>query len=478
MKKIVGLLLLVCLYTGAYAKFVNVGDAKNVAFHYMQTVSNIENADVLQLIYTGSSELDGAHVTDFYVFGLQGATGFVMIAADDNIVPVLAYSTDNNFNATHIPDNVANWLQGYKMQINDVIHRNYVAGEAVKAQWSGLVTGVNLHIAAKTTYGQVGPLFGILWGQQTFYDSLCPYDYNAGARTITGCVATAMAQVMRYWKWPATGTDSNSYYPPNSSLGLQSVNYTQQHYMWDSMPYNLSKNNFHVANLMYSCGVSVNMQYGVTESGSYVTNSQYPGYNTAEHALPTYFRYSNTIHGEDRANYTDSQWIQMIYNELVARRPIIYSGYGSVGGHCFVLNGCDKSYRFYFNWGWTGNSNGYYTLDALNPGGMDFNSSHSAIFSIYPDTMAPARIQPIAVNSVQDIVVSPNPANKLLQIQATNSIDQIVIIDLNGKIWMDEKQSVPLKFASINTAALPVGIYTLKTICEGHATLQKIVIAR
>ncbi len=480
MKYFLGVIIFLSLSHNAFSKFVNEDQARTVAYHHWQTLNNISGPDALQLVYTGQSTLNNAVITDFYVFGTQNATGFVMVAADDNIIPIIAYSTDNNFIPASMPENLANWLEGYKMQINDVISTNYTATQSVTLKWNNLITGQSQHTAAKTTsYGAIPPLFAVLWGQETYYDSLCPYDNNAGARTITGCVATAMAQVLRYWKWPKTGTGSHSYTPSNAGLGAQTVNFAQQTYLWDSMPNNLSKNNYQVANVMYSCGVSVDMSYGVTASGAYVTKSQSPYQNCTESALPAYFRYSTNIHGEDRGNYTDSQWIQLIYNDLVLRHPIIYSGFGSQGGHCFVLNGCDNFYRFYFNWGWTGNSNGYYTLDALNPGGMDFNSSHAAVFGSYPDTLAPASINNIQTASGQNtIILSPNPANNILQVQASGAIQTILLSDITGKVCLTQNGIASLNTVTVNTANLPAGLYMVQTRCTDFTAYNKVLIAR
>jgi hypothetical protein len=168
-------------------------------------------------------------------------------------------------------------------------------------------------------------------------------------------------------------------------------------YDWASMPNAVSANNNAVATLIYQIGVAVNMNYSAASSGAYVTKAQSPVTNCAEYALTTYFKYASTTHGIERSNFTDQQWIDALKTELDNMRPIIYAGFGSAGGHCWVADGYDDNNMFHINWGWGGVSNGYFEVDAMNPsalgaggGGGGFNYNQHAIIGIQPDNMLTA----------------------------------------------------------------------------------------
>ncbi len=236
----------------------------------------------------------------------------------------------------------------------------------------------------------VYPLVQTTWNQSPYYNDLCPYDNNAGELTVTGCVATAMAQVLKYWNFPTTGAGFHSYNDPK--YGTQSADFGSTTYDWADMPLVLNGPNTSIATLMYHCGVSVNMTYGTAEAGgsdAYVISSQSPITNCAEYALKTYFGYPTTLNGQVRQNFDDNTWKNMITTDLDASRPIIYAGFGSGGGHCFVCDGYDNNGLFHFNWGWQGQYDGYFDIDALNPEGLGigggtggFNSGQQAIFGI------------------------------------------------------------------------------------------------
>jgi hypothetical protein len=199
-----------------------------------------------------------------------------------------------------------------------------------------------------------------------------------------------MAQVMKYWNYPASGSGFHSYNTNN--YGTLSADFGGTAYDWGSMPNTVSSSNEAVATLMYQCGVSVDMNYGVGSqggSGAYVVTSQSPVQHCAEYALKTYFGYPNNLQGVVRANYSEDQWVNLLKSDLDASRPIVYAGFGSGGGHCFVCDGYDQNDFFHFNWGWSGYYDGYFSINALDPGGVGtgggtggFNSGHQAIIGV------------------------------------------------------------------------------------------------
>jgi hypothetical protein len=209
-------------------------------------------------------------------------------------------------------------------------------------------------------------------------------------------VATAMAQVMKFWNYPTTGTGFHSY--NHSKYGTLNANFGSTTYNWANMPNQLtssssSEQKTAVATLMYHCGVSVDMDYDVSAnggSGAYVISSTPPKTHCAEYALKTYFGYKSTLQGIQKNDYTQTQWINLLKTELDASRPVLYAGFGD-GGHCFIADGYNNNNYFHFNWGWSGSCDGYFALNALNPesggigsGAGTYNNGQQAVIGIEP----------------------------------------------------------------------------------------------
>ncbi len=389
MKKLFTLLAMTALWCASYAGPVDEPTARIAATKFLKEKGA---ATDLKLAYKASSA-NGTNTTNainyFYVFN-SATNGFVIVSADDDVVPVLGYSTTGSFDAAHIPVNAAKWLEGYKSQIRYVIETKLPATNEIRSQWKALLSNTP-YVAAKST--AVSPLMQTTWNQSPFYNALCPWDNTYSENTVTGCTATAMAQVMKFWNHPAQGSGFHSY--NHNTYGTLSANFGGTTYQWGQMPNNVTSANTAVATLMYHIGVSVDMDYGVAVnggSGAYVIESQSPWPNCAEYALKTYFDYTPSLHGEERSNYSDLQWINMLKADLDAGRPIIYAGYGTGGGHCFVADGYDNSNFFHFNWGWGGMDDGYFQIDALNPGNLGigggsggFNSNQQAVLGVEPN---------------------------------------------------------------------------------------------
>lgn len=304
----------------------------------------------LKLIHTESY-----HETNyFYVYETAGSGDAVFVAADDLLPPILAYGI-NSFDANNMPPQMREWIKFYRNVSSNVISN----GTPLKLKVSGLV---------------VQPLLGTYWDQREPYNNLCKEKLDADMPT--GCVATAMAQVMNYWRHPEHGIGSHSYTATGGIL--LNADFGSTYYDWNNMSVaygtyvqNGTASYMHysnaqamaVATLMYHCGVSVEMNYGIDGSGSDEIK--------AGAALVNYFGYSKSIRHESRDVYSDMEWEQLLYDELTANRPIIYCG-ATVNneGHCFVCDGSDGNGYFHFNWGWSGNGDGYYLVtgnDALHP---------------------------------------------------------------------------------------------------------------
>lgn len=322
---------------------------------------------------------------NLYIFNAE--PGFVVMSADNCVKPILGYSLTGKFVAEGMPENIKGWLQGYSDEIQYAIDNQMRADTETAKLWKDLADG-NSKAGKRSIV--VDALVQTQWDQDPLYNNYCPYDSNAGELTVTGCVATAMAQIMKYWDYPTSGTDTKSYTPVNHpEYGQQSANFANTTYHWENMPTSLSSSSTteqinEVARLMYHCGVSVEMEYGISSTGG-------SGAVTAwvADALETYFRYQPCTFKTKEDN--EASWVSMLKTELNEARPLQYSGRGSAGGHSFVCDGYDSDDKFHFNWGWSGHNDGFYALNNLVPGSggsgggsYSFTNNQAAIFGIQP----------------------------------------------------------------------------------------------
>lgn len=325
---------------------------------------------------------------ELYLFTPARGTGFVIVAADDCVRPVLAYSSTTSFPAAGMPAHVENWIDGYRREIASLVSAGASPSAEVQAMWNE-----GLPKAKSGTI--VPPLLTTTWNQAPLYNALCPYDEQDSAYSVTGCVATATAQIMKYWNHPAVGAGSHGYNHP--VYGYLYAQFDTTHYRWSLMPDALtslsdSTGIMAVAELMYHVGVAVNMSYSPSASGAQVNAYGYAGYPSAETALKTYFKYNPMLYSIYKSEHSDTEWDAMIAAEIEASRPVLYAGFDSTAGHAFVLDGFDSLGMFHVNWGWGGAYDGYYTTDSLSPGAggiggnatYTFNRNNSAVIGISP----------------------------------------------------------------------------------------------
>jgi hypothetical protein len=410
---LVTFLILSCL---AFGKEIDENTAQQVGKSFLINNTNspvLKSTVSLKIAYraggkSGSTSLKAS--TYYYVFNVD-SRGFVIVAGDDDVTPILGYSDETNFDPDHIPENVAKWLEGYKGEVRMILENHVKATPEITEAWTRLRNGQGY--STRATEKSVTPLVLTKWDQSPNYNELCPFDNASGERTVTGCVATAMAQIMKYWNYPEKGAGFHSY--NHATYGTLSANFGDDTYQWASMPNEISGANSAIASLMYDVGVSVDMSYGPGSSGgssAYVISSQSPVENCSEFALKTYFGYKPTLQGVQRENYSNSDWVSLLKTEFDASRPVLYAGFGSGGGHCFVADGYDNNNYIHFNWGWGGYYDGYFEVSALNPGGLGtgggtggYNSGQQAVIGIEPIT----GVQQSELDLYDDVAVSSNP---------------------------------------------------------------------
>lgn len=393
------------------AERVSQEDAALVANNFMNvgnTVSGVQKAPAKKMVLKKAAT---ASENQYYVYENANGEGWVMVAANDVAHPILAYSNTGTFRTDNQPANLKVWLRGYDRQITRAAQdENYVANEQVQNEWKTLRKGANSVKAAVV----VSPLIKTGWDQDSPYWNSCPQ--KSGSRCYTGCVATAMAQVMNYHQWPKNGTGSHTIKGTSYSANFGSTTYDWENMLNSYSGSSTSAQKTAVATLMYHCGVAVDMSYGTAaEGGSGAYTIDYNGYWSshgtmcAETALTQFFGYkSSTIKGYYRdgspedgmKSWTKAEWIAMLKEELDAQRPIMYAGAGyedpsdpDTGyGHSFVCDGYDSSDKFHFNWGWSNSCDGYYDVDALEPsepgsggGNGEYNLEQDVIIGIVPD---------------------------------------------------------------------------------------------
>lgn len=365
------------------AQEVSVDEAKSRALDFLSTqtsgpryAKDKDLSEDLTLAYTSKSNKK----TCFYVFNVGIDNGFVIVGGDEVAIDILGNCDHGNFDYDSAPENFKWWLSQYTDQIaNADISDTKNSPRKVKA----------------ASYGNaIEPLIKTTWNQYYPYNAIVPsnlecikvgYEYCYP----TGCVATAMAQLMYYYKCPATnGEGSKSYYYTDVVFGdLQAeANFSNTIYDWDNMLLTYTSNGNYsdaeinaISTLLYHAGVSVNMKYSVSGSGAY--------FEDIKTALINYFKFNgDNIKLQYRFEYKESEWDKMLYNELSNGRPIIYTGSSlSNEGHAFLCVGYrNTDNTFYFNWGWGGDYDGYYGTKALEPDDMNFNGLQMIYVGVQP----------------------------------------------------------------------------------------------
>ena len=299
----------------------------------------------------------------FYIFNAQEGSGFVIVSGSTLTEPIIAFSKNGSFSPDSLPEAVKIWLQCSEEQIRKV---------------EALCQPVNTQ---RDSEEAIEPLLSTQWHQTSPYNSKCPI--QEGENCLTGCVATAMAQIMNYFQWPQDTVAFIEGYISDRGVNVEYLNPTA--FKWGKM-----KNNYDyedsgeetdaVAELIRYCGQAINTDYGLSGSTASVSPE----------VMIRYFDYSNTTRNVSRSHYSTLHWEQLILNELKEGRPVLYSNVD----HSYICDGYDGNWLFHINWGWGGRYDGYYLLSVLNPyeesiygeaGGNGFNIWQSAIIGIQPN---------------------------------------------------------------------------------------------
>ncbi|MBL7139205.1 MAG: C10 family peptidase, partial [Bacteroidales bacterium] len=336
-----------------------------------------------------------------YIFNVKDEQGFVIVSADDRVTPLLAYSFIGAYEPDRTPAPAFTWFMNHlKEQILYVLDQNLPASSEITKAWTILSDPA---YQATDQIAGVNPMVHTIWDQGCYYNEDCPDDNSAinfCYHALTGCGATAMAQIIKFWGVPLHGVGSHSYFDP--TYGNLSANFGAATYQYSAMPVELTAHNPEVAQLMYHCGVAQEMIYGPAGSSSYAT--------AIDVAFSTYFDYNAAINWKWRASYISSQWISLLTGELDAGHPMIYYGNNNgENGHFFICDGYQGTDFFHFNWGWGGYLDGFFYTDNLTPGTHSFNDNQGAIFHIVPNQMPPPPIYSMDFENVTDFSLTFDP---------------------------------------------------------------------
>ena len=446
-----------------HAKKVELEKAESVAQHYVQSRNKLRATNDVRLKYIatnrqkqgGSLRSQDASVQDtvyYYVFNVNEDTGggFVIVSGDDAVKPVLGYSDNGSYDENNLPPNFAWWMDGIQQQIMYAQTKNLPQSKAIGDEWNSYLNG---NISFSTS--SAGPLIQTQWNQRAPYNNLCPT--IGGTPTLTGCVATAMAQIMNYYKFPASGSGKSEVYTTPSGINMPSESF-EVNYDWANMlnTYTGSETPQQqnaVATLMYHCGASVKMQYDLSESSSineYVINALT---NNFGYDRNMQIRYRND-NGAVFAGYTDTEWENMLREQIDAGLPIYYAGKGS-DNHAFVCDGYDNAGKFHFNWGWSGLYDGYFVTSALNPGSYDFTTNQLIITDIKP-VQGYLKGLNISIGTLSP-AFRPYIFDYTVQVDSSvTSIDIAGICDIPGATVAGNTTALPLKLNDFTDTTITV----------------------
>ena len=437
MKRSILSLLAILMTIMAWADNVTVQQALQQAQRFIQ---QREDAGSRPKRVKGSAASQLTMVNQFsglYLFNVGDNGGFVVVSNDDRTLPILGFSDKGVIDPDNMPDNMRAWLQGYA---DEIAWAKEHMPNNTKATTAGAVK-TPCRVGSHST-AAIAPLVTARWDQSTPFNDLCP-EYSSGKKSATGCVATAMAQVMYYHKWPQAATAVIPAYTTSGyGINMPSLPATtfdwdnmldeySNHWNgsnWESLPDYTAVQGTAVATLMQYCGSSILMNYGPSS-----------GANTDKvaSALREYFGYNkSTTQFVSRSFYTAAKWADLMYHELANGRPVVYGGQSSSNGHEFVCDGyqyADGTDFFHINWGWGGLSDDYFVLSALDPHAQGIGGS-SSTDGYHFGQDAVIGIQP-SISDVPIADITPNTINLTLNsmtpTSATTSCYMPVSITLN-----------------------------------------------
>ena len=365
-------LLLLTINSILFAQHVSINKAIGIAKNHLSIVTGgkYKYANIKNISPQIFPVLLSVAKTDTLMFILNDTlnNNFTIVAADERIWPIIGYSLKGRYNEKVQPPAFVEWLENKKREIAYIKLNNIQPENKVTQQWDNLSSP---DFKSDEIFTEITPLLKTTWNQGCYFNAQCPSDVNGSCGHVqTGCVATSMAQIMKFWSYPTIGTGSKSY--THSAYGNLTADFGSTTYQWSQMPANVTSQNNAIATLMFHCGVSVTMDYGPAASNA----------GDPIDAFINYFNYSSEAEFVLKNSFSASEWADLLKAELDLKRPVWYRGNSSDAGHAWVCDGYQNSDYFHFNWGWGGYQDGYFYLDNLN-----YNTDQAAIIKIFPKNL-------------------------------------------------------------------------------------------
>ena len=318
----------------------------------------------------------------YYIFNVNADDGFVIVSGSEKIKPILAYAFKGAYKESEQSPAFHAWMENYKSQILFVLENNALPEQGITEEWNCYKYGSQEK--GQTQYNPVGPLLTTRWNQGCFYNNFCPVDTTRPCkRAPAGCAAVAMAQILKFWEHPGLCNKIEGY--QNAAYGyIESIDASS--YDWSIMPEELNESSSwskvtEVSKLIHHCGASLKMSYGPKVSAAccfYI-----PG------ALSEYFSFNQSVQYIERKNYSNRAWENILKVELDMGRPLIFLAKDPKAVHAFVCDGYQNPDYFHFNWGWSGENDGYYYMDAMAVESYHFTQNQRAIIGIEPESQPP-----------------------------------------------------------------------------------------
>ena len=307
-KTIIVFIVLLGFYSFLSAKTVTENNANKVAINWLNShkVQNVNYKIVQHFIYTSNTD------TLFYIFNTN-PSGYIIVSGDDITIPVIGYSFIGNFSNANLPPALKDWLELRKEEILQAKADSLESSRESISLWNLYLNNGNPQTDQTR---DVSPLLQTTWDQPCYYNESCPEDVNGPCgHAVTGCVATAMAQIMKYWEYPGNGLGEHEYL--DDDYGWIYANFLKTVYDWDQMPNKVTTNNEPTATIMFHSGVSVDMDYSANSSGACSKR--------AKSAFITYFGYSDTISLSYKSNFSDEDWKTILKSDLNNNWPVYIS---------------------------------------------------------------------------------------------------------------------------------------------------------
>jgi hypothetical protein len=355
------------------AQSVNIHTAKAIAEHHLAAISRPSLKSTASkgknFQFTSVKVAVENKDTLYYILNDTINKGFAIVSADKRAWPILGFSTEGSFNEKKQPKALIAWMDCKRKEIEYIKKHNLQPDSTTLALWQNLSFE-----NASATSTSVEPLLNTKWDQGCYYNQLCPSDTQSPycGHTPTGCVVTALAQIMKYWNYPTKGKGSNSYIHPK--YGSISADFGSTTYLWDQMPNELTGYNEAVATLMFHCGAALSMNYDTFESRPI---------NSEVNSIVKYFDFSPNA----QFVYQSESWSDLFRNELDAGHPVFMVSCAI--NHAFVCDGYMDGDLFHFNFGWGGSCDGYYSITqtGLVSGDTFSGPVTSIIIGLFPNQL-------------------------------------------------------------------------------------------